>query len=112
MRAWMGTAVVIACLLIGVDFYLWMARTDAMAPVGLSRLLFALLFQAGGVIGVAAILLAPQAPLRQFLDDTNKALPWVMAVGGIVFGIALAVGAIHYSNCERWNLNQGVICRG
>lgn len=110
MRAWMVAAVVIACLLIGVDLYLWWARTDTMAPVGLSRLVFALLFQAVGVIGVVAICLPPQAPLRTFLDDTHKALAWVLAVGGIVFGIALAVGAMHYSNCERWDFNRGVLC--
>lgn len=75
MRAWVVTTVMVASMLIGVDLYLLAARTDAMAPVGLSRLLFALLFQAAGVIG-----------------------------------IALAVGALHYSNCERWNLNRGVIC--
>jgi hypothetical protein len=110
MRAWVFTTTAVAALLLGVDPYLFIARTEAMAPVGLSRLLFAVLFQAAGVIGVAAITLAPKAPLRRFLDETHRALPWAMAVGGIVFGIGLAVGALHYSNCARWDFNRGAMC--
>lgn len=112
MKVRVLAAVVVAAMLLGMDLYLFWSRTEEMAAVSLSRLFFALAFQALGLVGIVTISLPRQAAWRRFLEDTHKALPWVLAVGGVLFGIALAVGALHYGNCARWDFNRGFMCHG
>lgn len=110
MRACVLAGVAAALILAGIDVYIFLSRTDGMAAVSVSRLFFAIVFQAVGVVGIVSMTLPGQAPWRRFLEDTHKALPWIMAAGGVLFGLALAVGALHYSNCARWDFNRGVMC--
>ncbi|THU05162.1 hypothetical protein E9531_00990 [Lampropedia puyangensis] len=109
-RSALFTAFLSALMLVGIDVYLWWDRTAAMAPVGWSRLFFSLVLQSVGVLGIVVLTLPKQSRLRMFLEDTYKALPWLMAVGGVLLGTGLAVGALHYSDCTRWNFNGGVVC--
>lgn len=103
-------ALLSSALLIGLNVLVYLNRTEGMAPVSWPRLIAALAFQGVGVIGITALVQPGNAPMRRFLEDTSSVLPWAMALGGVVLGIGLAVGALHYSNCSRWDFNRGITC--
>lgn len=109
-RMTMIVAAIAGLILVAIDIWIYLSRTQDMAAINGARLVAAMAFQAVGVTGITALVQPNHAPLRRFLLDTNPTFPWAMALGGVVFGIGLAVGALHYGDCSRWDFKRGVLC--
>jgi hypothetical protein len=103
-------ALVVGSSFVAWDAYLFFTRTSAMAPVGLGRLTFSLLLQALSVFGFSSFAFPATSRIRKLQSSFFRGGAFFPAVFGLVLGAALAAGALHYSNCERWGMNGGSFC--
>ena len=110
IRCAITIALVVGSAFAAWDAYLFFTRTYAMAPVGLGRLAFSLLLQALSVFGFSSFAFPATARIRKLQSSFFRGGAFFPAIFGLVLGAGLAVGAFHYSNCERWGLNGGSFC--
>jgi len=92
------------------DIYLFFTRTATMAPVSFSRLALSLLCQSLAVLGISSLSLPPTARIRKLQSAWFTGGPFFLVAFGVILGVGLAAGAIHYSNCLRWGLSSGSFC--
>jgi len=103
-------ALLVGSAFVAWDAYLFLTRTAAMAPIDYGRLIFSLLLQAFSVLGFSSFALPATAPIRKAQHIIFRGGPFFSAIFGLVLGAGLAVGALHYSNCQRWGFDGGSHC--